>query len=69
MNVAEFRSGLRAWLAAHRGPDAEAIMRLNPRYAFFSAGWFRATRGSRNRRGKCWLITAAIRLALSRSSA
>ncbi|MDB5495329.1 MAG: MltA domain protein [Phenylobacterium sp.] len=27
---------IRAWLAAHRGPDAEAIMRLNPRYAFFS---------------------------------
>jgi membrane-bound lytic murein transglycosylase A len=26
---------IRAWLAAHRGPDAEAIMRLNPRYAFF----------------------------------
>ena len=27
-----------AWLAAHRGPDADAIMRLNPRYAFFSLG-------------------------------
>ena len=27
---------IRAWLAAHRGPQAEAIMRLNPRYAFFS---------------------------------
>ena len=27
---------IRAWLAAHRGPDAEAIMRLDPRYAFFS---------------------------------
>jgi membrane-bound lytic murein transglycosylase A len=27
---------IRAWLAAHRGPDAEAIMQLNPRYAFFS---------------------------------
>lgn len=27
---------IRAWLADHRGPDAEAIMRLNPRYAFFS---------------------------------
>lgn len=27
---------IRAWLAAHRGPDADAIMRLNPRYAFFS---------------------------------
>jgi len=26
---------IRAWLAAHRGPQAEAIMRLNPRYAFF----------------------------------
>ena len=23
------------WLAAHRGPEAEAIMRLNPRYVFF----------------------------------
>jgi membrane-bound lytic murein transglycosylase A len=29
---------IRGWLAAHRGPDAEAIMRLNPRYAFFSLG-------------------------------
>lgn len=27
---------IRAWLAAHRGPEAEAIMRLNPRYVFFS---------------------------------
>ena len=27
---------IRAWLAAHRGPDADEIMRLNPRYAFFS---------------------------------
>jgi len=27
---------IRGWLAAHRGPDADAIMRLNPRYAFFS---------------------------------
>ena len=27
---------IRAWLAAHRGPDADAVMRLNPRYAFFS---------------------------------
>ncbi|MBS0333510.1 MAG: MltA domain-containing protein [Proteobacteria bacterium] len=26
---------IRAWLAAHRGPDADALMRLNPRYAFF----------------------------------
>lgn len=26
---------IRGWLAAHRGPEAEAIMRLNPRYAFF----------------------------------
>jgi membrane-bound lytic murein transglycosylase A len=26
---------IRAWLAAHRGPEADAIMRLNPRYAFF----------------------------------
>ena len=27
---------IRAWLAAHRGPEANEIMRLNPRYAFFS---------------------------------
>ncbi|MGZ6019501.1 MAG: MltA domain-containing protein, partial [Phenylobacterium sp.] len=27
---------IRAWLADHRGADAQAIMRLNPRYAFFS---------------------------------
>jgi len=27
---------IRAWLAAHRGPKADEIMRLNPRYAFFS---------------------------------
>ncbi|WP_293907526.1 MltA domain-containing protein [Phenylobacterium sp.] len=27
---------IRAWLAAHRGPDADQIMRLNPRYAFFT---------------------------------
>ncbi len=27
---------IRAWLADHRGPDADAIMRLNPRYAFFN---------------------------------
>jgi len=26
---------IRAWLAAHRGPEADEIMRLNPRYAFF----------------------------------
>jgi membrane-bound lytic murein transglycosylase A len=26
---------IRAWLAAHRGPEAQAIMRLNPRYVFF----------------------------------
>lgn len=26
---------IRAWLADHRGPEAEAIMRLNPRYVFF----------------------------------
>lgn len=26
---------IRAWLAAHRGPEADAIMQLNPRYAFF----------------------------------
>lgn len=28
--------GIRGWLAAHRGADADAIMRLNPRYVFFS---------------------------------
>jgi membrane-bound lytic murein transglycosylase A len=27
---------IRAWLAAHRGPAADTIMRLNPRYAFFN---------------------------------
>jgi membrane-bound lytic murein transglycosylase A len=26
---------IRAWLAAHRGPEAEAVMRLNPRYVFY----------------------------------
>jgi membrane-bound lytic murein transglycosylase A len=29
---------IRAWLADHRGPDAVAIMQLNPRYAFFNLG-------------------------------
>ncbi len=29
---------IREWLAAHRGPEADAIMRLNPRYAFFNLG-------------------------------
>ena len=28
---------IRAWLAAHRGPEAQAVMDLNPRYAFFRA--------------------------------
>jgi membrane-bound lytic murein transglycosylase A len=27
---------IRAWLADHRGPEAQAIMQLDPRYAFFS---------------------------------
>lgn len=27
---------IRAWLAAHRGPEADAVMRLNPRYVFFT---------------------------------
>jgi membrane-bound lytic murein transglycosylase A len=31
---------IRDWLAAHRGPAAEAIMRLNPRYTFFTLGPF-----------------------------
>lgn len=26
---------IRAWLAAHRGPEAQAIMAMNPRYIFF----------------------------------
>jgi len=26
---------LHAWLAGHRGPDAEAAMDLDPRYVFF----------------------------------
>jgi membrane-bound lytic murein transglycosylase A len=29
---------IRGWLAAHRGPDADSIMRLDPRYSFFSLG-------------------------------
>ncbi|HEX6865603.1 MAG TPA: MltA domain-containing protein [Caulobacteraceae bacterium] len=28
-------TAIRNWLAEHRGPDADAIMRLNPRYVFF----------------------------------
>ena len=27
---------IQAWLAAHRGPEARAVMALNPRYIFFS---------------------------------
>lgn len=27
---------IRGWLAGHRGPEADAIMRLNPRYVFFN---------------------------------
>ena len=27
---------IRQWLADHRGPEAQAIMRLNPRYVFFT---------------------------------
>jgi membrane-bound lytic murein transglycosylase A len=27
--------GVRAWLADHRGPEADAVMRQNPRYIFF----------------------------------
>jgi membrane-bound lytic murein transglycosylase A len=27
---------IRKWLGDHRGPDADAIMRLNPRYVFFN---------------------------------
>ena len=26
---------IHAWLAAHRGPEADAVMRLNPRYGYF----------------------------------
>ena len=29
---------IRAWLADHRGPEAEAIMQQNPRYVFFKVG-------------------------------
>ena len=29
---------IRAWLADHRGPEADAIMRQNPRYVFFKVG-------------------------------
>jgi len=28
-------AGVHDWLAAHRGPEAEAVMRLDPRYIFF----------------------------------
>jgi membrane-bound lytic murein transglycosylase A len=28
--------GVRGWLAAHRGPEADAVMRENPRYVFFN---------------------------------
>lgn len=28
--------GIRAWLAAHRGPEADAVTALNPRYVFFA---------------------------------
>lgn len=27
---------IRSWLAAHAGPEADAVMRLNPRYVFFA---------------------------------
>jgi membrane-bound lytic murein transglycosylase A len=27
---------IRGWLADHRGPDADAVMQLNPRYIFFT---------------------------------
>lgn len=29
---------IRQWLAAHAGPDAQSVMRLNPRYVFFKLG-------------------------------
>ncbi|MDP3175496.1 MAG: MltA domain-containing protein [Phenylobacterium sp.] len=29
---------IRNWLAAHKGPEADAVMRLNPRYVFFTLG-------------------------------
>jgi len=29
---------IRAWLAAHRGPEARGVIALNPRYIFFSLG-------------------------------
>lgn len=37
MLAADNTSGeaIRRWLADHRGPEAEAVMRLNPRYVFF----------------------------------
>jgi len=28
--------GVRSWLAAHRGPDADAVMNQDPRYVFFN---------------------------------
>jgi membrane-bound lytic murein transglycosylase A len=30
--------GVRAWLAEHRGPEADAVMRQDPRYVFFKVG-------------------------------
>ncbi|HWA64134.1 MAG TPA: MltA domain-containing protein [Caulobacteraceae bacterium] len=29
---------IRAWLAGHRGPEAQGVMNLNPRYVFFRLG-------------------------------
>ena len=29
---------IRGWLASHAGPEADAVMRLNPRYVFFALG-------------------------------
>jgi membrane-bound lytic murein transglycosylase A len=29
---------IRSWLSSHGGPEADAIMRLNPRYVFFNLG-------------------------------
>ena len=29
------QAAIRGWLASHRGPEAQAVMALNPRYIFF----------------------------------
>ena len=35
-NAGASGDGIRGWLASHRGAEAEAVMRKNPRYVFFA---------------------------------